>query len=191
MKKVLALILSLTVLFAPGCWSKIEVNELAFIMCMGIDPAPDGEYVVAYQIAVPTGKGGREGKAAEARTVCLAFKAPNLREAAVQVHKTLDRAPFSGQMRLVLFSEQVARKGLAPVFDYLTRFYQLRRNVNLLVVKGKVEELFQTTPSGSEILGLNLSERIEATNKLGLLEKITVGNRQDSTGHSRGQSFAS
>ncbi len=175
MKRLASLLLCLTILITPGCWNKVEINELAFIMAIGIDTAAGNSYLVSFQIAMPAGKGGEEAQG-KTRNITLSFKSPNLREAAMQLNKTLDKAPFTGQTRLVVFSEGLARQGLIPVMDYLTRFYRLRRNVNLLVTKGRAADLFQTGPSGGDVPALNLAQRVEACNKWGLDEKITVGN---------------
>lgn len=176
MKKFLYLILCLTILFTPGCWSKNEINELAFVMAIGIDQAADNDYLVSFQIALPSAKGGGEGNNNKIENINLSFKTANIREACNQINKTLDRAVFIGQTRLVVYSEAVAREGLIPLLDCLGRFYRLRRNVNILVVKGEASDLFQTSPSGNSVLALNLGERIGAINKMGLNEEITVGN---------------
>ncbi|MFR5071621.1 MAG: hypothetical protein ACLTDS_05515 [Bianqueaceae bacterium] len=80
-KRLLAL--SMALLLLTGCWDKIEINELAFVIALGIDMEEDGRYTVTCVIPnlpVYTGKEGgaqdeaKYTKTASASTITGAYK---------------------------------------------------------------------------------------------------------------------
>ena len=64
------ILLGLILLMMPilsGCWSRIEVNDLAFVTAAGIDKMEDGKIRLALQVAIPrmlsaAGQGGFGGE---------------------------------------------------------------------------------------------------------------------------------
>lgn len=94
---VLLLVFSLAVL--PGCWSSKELNELAVVMALGIDTAPQG-YAVSAQVLNSGEARNNKGNPAKAcrfsptkppdrpsPTLCSIYSAP---------HRTLSIYPMSG-----------------------------------------------------------------------------------------------
>ncbi|HWJ03009.1 MAG TPA: Ger(x)C family spore germination protein [Verrucomicrobiae bacterium] len=178
-KQLTAILLIILILFTTACWSKSEIDELAFIMVIAIDRAEDGNYLVSFKIAKPRAqiKGGdKDGGSQGKQFLVFGFKVANISEAAVSLYKALDKAPFFGQTRDVIISEEVAKQGINPILDHLSRFYRLRRNILLFIAKGKALDVIETKISGTPVPGLNFAARIDNSNENNLTEEITVGN---------------
>ncbi|NLG79633.1 MAG: Ger(x)C family spore germination protein, partial [Firmicutes bacterium] len=61
-RPALSLLLFLvTVVCASGCWDRTEVDDLAFIMAIGLDEAPNDQVYVTFHIAVPRAVAGGGG----------------------------------------------------------------------------------------------------------------------------------
>lgn len=52
-KRVLAVIMLLSIIVLPGCWDKRELTDLAIISAIGIDRTNEGNYVLHFQIINP------------------------------------------------------------------------------------------------------------------------------------------
>lgn len=52
-KRVLTVLMLLSVIVLPGCWDKRELTDLAIISAIGIDRTNEGNYVLHLQIINP------------------------------------------------------------------------------------------------------------------------------------------
>lgn len=65
-KRVLAVLMLLSVIVMPGCWDKRELTDLAIISAIGIDRTNEGNYVLHFQIINPGNvAGGLQGAVLE------------------------------------------------------------------------------------------------------------------------------
>ncbi|WP_339060152.1 hypothetical protein [Tepidibacillus marianensis] len=61
-KVIVFLFLSLTILLTTGCWNRRELNEIAIVTAVGIDPGTNkGEIKMAFQIVNPSAISGKQG----------------------------------------------------------------------------------------------------------------------------------
>ncbi len=141
----LALALALT-----GCWSRVEINDLAIVSLMALDRAEDGKVQLWMHVVIPAtaGYGGTTGGQAGGQSspayVTLTGKGRTVMEAARFIQTKLSRRIFWGHTQVILFGEQLARDGLRPVIDFLTRHRELRLTNFVLVVRGSVPELLRS-----------------------------------------------
>ncbi len=176
MKRFLAGILLCVLVLSTGCWSKSEIEQLAFVMTIGIDKGQSKNYLVSFKMPKLVSKTKESGSSQSPKDIIFSFEANGIPEAADMLYRVIDKAPFFGQTRVIVISERVARDGINPLLDYVSRHYRLRRNINLLIGKGKVSELLDTDMSGNEVSAQNISNRIEHLNTFNFNEKITLGN---------------
>lgn len=144
------LILVLAALLLSGCWSRVEVNDLAIVAMMAVDRTPDGEMAIWLQVVIPAmvggvpGEGG--GKAEGPAFVTLHSTGRTILEAAKLLQLELPRRIFWAHTRVILIGENLAREGVQPALDFLTRHRELRLTNYVLAVKGSIEEVMSTQP---------------------------------------------
>ncbi|HZW82499.1 MAG TPA: Ger(x)C family spore germination protein [Candidatus Deferrimicrobium sp.] len=172
MKRHVVALIFLLLILTTGCYGKTEIDQLAMVMSIGFDKGTDGDYLISFKIAKPTSKGVDKSKS----YLLFTFNSKATSEAADQLYKVMDKAPFFGQTRLIIISEELAREGITPIMDYVTRHYHLRRNVKLLISKDKVSNILDVPFSGEDYDALNLTSRIRNLNKDTQNETITIGN---------------
>ncbi len=148
MKKHLVCVLVL-VLFLPGCWSRIEINDIAIISLVAIDRAEDDLFHLYLQIVLPTriprpSTGGGQGGTRSINVI--SSKGRTVMDAARQLQLRTPRRLFWSHANVILLGEDLARSGLSSVEDFLTRFSDLRLNSQMLVVRGDLRRLLKTTP---------------------------------------------
>ncbi|OFW78123.1 MAG: hypothetical protein A2201_05075 [Alicyclobacillus sp. RIFOXYA1_FULL_53_8] len=52
-RRVVVLVLALSLVLTTGCWDRTELNELAIVLASGSDWSEDGQYELSDQIAIP------------------------------------------------------------------------------------------------------------------------------------------
>jgi spore germination protein KC len=132
---VAAILILVLVLPLTGCWSRRELNTLGIVGLVGVDTSEKG-IKTTFGIIKPqkTGKSGgdtnNEAPAkyvqAEGKTVMDTFRDTSLR---------FDRKLFLSQAKAFLFSEEIARNGLAEHLDALLRYPEMRLSMHLVIVK--------------------------------------------------------
>lgn len=148
-RTLILLLLVVLGLSLPGCWSRIEVNDLAVVSMMAIDKADDGGLRIWIQVVVPASAGGAGavpggGSGKGAPFVTLTGSGKTVLEAARHIQTRLSRRIFWAHARVVLIGERLAREGVRPAMDFLLRHRELRLDNYILMVQGSVASLMGT-----------------------------------------------
>lgn len=146
--------LALLGLLLTGCWSRIEVNDLAVVGVVAMDREPDGNLRLSLQIVLPTriprpsggSDGGGSGGGGRAVHVVSA-SARTILDAARKLQLQMPRRLFWAHAAVFLVGERLAATGLQPVEDFLTRYREIRPHAVLLVVRGDPLDLLRVTPA--------------------------------------------
>ncbi|MFZ5647643.1 MAG: Ger(x)C family spore germination protein [Bacillota bacterium] len=152
-KKIcLLLIFFLITLIPSGCWNSRELDTLSFVMALGIDKdEAENKITLTAQILKPAevkaptgggmsgmgGSGSTKGVWVATRTGKTVFDA--LRNFTFEA----DRKLFLSFTRVVVIGEEAARAGVAPLMDILQRDHEFRRNIWVLVAKGKAKDVLE------------------------------------------------
>lgn len=149
-KNLISLLLLLILLsfLSSGCWGKRELEETGFVLAMGLDSAPDDRTVVTLQIAIPAnlapagGGGGGQGPPVLVQTLEGKILDQSLRLAQISADRRLDYS----HNKVLIIGEELAKKGIADEMDLFTRNRQMRRNILIMVAKGKSQDILKVAP---------------------------------------------
>lgn len=146
-KAALLLFLVCSTLLLVGCWSAREIEDLAFVMAMGIDSDPKGVRIT-YQLAVPAPGGEAAGARGGAQSPVWAASvaAPSIAEVMLHLPAVLGKVPFTGHTLVVVIGEDYARDGIGELLDFLARDRELRARVRLAVSFGEAREVLEAEP---------------------------------------------
>ncbi|MDI6870474.1 MAG: Ger(x)C family spore germination protein [Bacillota bacterium] len=184
---VLGTILGLALaLGVAGCWDYREPNRVAFIQALAVDQEPDGRVAVTALVDVPAGMagqgggmGGGTGQGEGRPWLVQQGSGRTLAEALLEMSKFTGRALTSSQCRAVLFSEEVARGGLNRFTGLLTRWFEYRTSMAILVTKGrardclKVESPLERDPVDFLVDLLSSGQQFGTTLNFQLLDLMT------------------
>ncbi|MDZ5722344.1 Ger(x)C family spore germination protein [Bacillus inaquosorum] len=145
-KRVLAVLMLLSVIVLPGCWDKRELTDLAIISAIGIDRTNEGNYVLHLQIINPGNvAGGLQGGGAGDRPPISVYsiEGDNMTEALRKASMKVSRRLYFAHTNLVVISEKLAREeGLDFVLDNLDRDTEFRTTATMVVAhKTKAENI--------------------------------------------------
>lgn len=162
---IIILLLVLIVVVNTGCWSRKELNDLSIVTGLGVDKI-NGEYLVSVQIIRPaaiTGKGG----AGEAQIDKYEIRGKTVFEALRKMSTQIARRLYLSHLRVLAFSDELAKEGIGPVLDFFSRDHELRSDFNIVIVYNKpAKELLdiltplEKIPADKINKSITVSERI-------------------------------
>lgn len=143
------LIAVLAALTLSGCWSRVEVNDLAIVSMMAVDRTEDGKTELWLHVVIPARAGGapgeQGGRAPGRGFITLRSTGQTILEAAKVLQTELPRRIFWAHTRVILIGESLARDGVRPALDFLTRHRELRLTNYVLVARGDLAEIMSTS----------------------------------------------
>jgi spore germination protein KC len=197
--KLTILFCSFTML--TGCWDRIEIEERAILLGISVDVAKpqdakqekqvthlketnkysEGKILLTAQLAVPgriplgpTGGGGGGGGTQKPVWVISAVGA-SIDDAMMTLQQQVAFRLFFGHLRVIVISEDIAKKGIQNLNDYMRRNPEVRRTVWLLVSKGEAKKAMLATPPLERVPTTYLTSTMDQAVKLGKLPPDFAG----------------
>ncbi len=149
--KLSLILLSISLL--TGCWGGREIDEAAYPLVMGVDQGPGKNLIISVAVAnVTTGSAASNGNQplSGIKTRVFTTEAPTVFTGLTAINTILERPISLGHLKMVVFSEAIARKGVAEYMDTLTRWRQFRRTIYIAVSKGDARDIINAVIPPSE-----------------------------------------
>lgn len=155
MKKLIKLGLFLIIIsvFTSGCWGSKEIDEAAYVLALGLDQGPGKNIIVSVAIGnVTTAPSSSTGgqPLAGLRTKVFSTVAPSTFSGLNTINTILERQISLSHLKLVVFSEGLARQDLSNYLDTLVRWRQFRRTVYMAVAKGEARSVLEAIAPPNE-----------------------------------------
>ncbi|QUL52526.1 Ger(x)C family spore germination protein [Paenibacillus tritici] len=134
--------LLLVSLLLSGCWERKELNELAFVLALGLDKAENG-YNVTMQVVIPSSissqnAGGTGGSGVP--VVVYNFTVPTVYESLRKFNLISSRSPYLGHIRVLVIGEELAREGVGETLDVIKRSREPRMDFYVMVARKTTAE---------------------------------------------------
>ncbi|WP_235782000.1 Ger(x)C family spore germination protein [Paenibacillus senegalensis] len=172
---LIALLLS-SLVIAPGCWSRKELNEIAVVMALGIDVA-EGGYSVSAQVLNSSEAGSTHINSIGSLPV-VTYKSfgKTIPDALQRMLSMAPRTLYLSHLRVLVFGEELARKGVGDAMDFISRNHELRTDFFLLVAKNsKATDILEVVTPFEYIPANSLYTSILASNrKWAVTGKVTL-----------------
>lgn len=177
MRKIAIVIALIFTLLLTGCWNAREINELAFVLSIGLDKADDGFKVTA-QIAKPdtyskTPSGGGGTEKSETFWV-LSSTGKTIFEAIRNLASVSPRRIFWSHIKVIIISERLAKSNTLEIFDFFSRNPELRLRTLVAVTPGEAEKLLKVKPMMEKDPSLNIERIIDNRSLTGKIYSIML-----------------
>ncbi len=127
-------------MFLGGCWDYHEINNYAIATGMAIDINEKNQYVVTVEVINPqTG-----GQNAKMEAVVRGIEGESIFEAVRKLIIRFGRKLYWGHGKVIIISEEVAKKGIKPILDWVYRDAEVRADMWLFVAKGRASDIFDS-----------------------------------------------
>jgi spore germination protein KC len=142
LKTIRALLLLVVLITLPGCWNRVELNEIAIISATAVD-WEDGEWVLTYQIIIPKAISGHSGGSNGAAINVFSSRAENFRSAISKASQETSRQLYFSHNQIVIVGQDAARKGLGSLLEAYLRNQDSRETVNVFLSKSNARQLLE------------------------------------------------
>lgn len=126
-----------------GCWSRRELKDVSVVLGLGFDPAPSGVGVTV-QIPMAERIAGAASKTANSSaTYVTTISGSIMRQADHELRSELPAPPNWSHLQIVVVGESLARRGVAPMLDFLLRYPGLRQTALMLVTPQRASDVLR------------------------------------------------
>lgn len=146
MKRLLRAFLCLPIASLPllsGCWDRLDPENMAFIMAVGVDPGPSNDFIYTFAVAMPKSSnaaaGGDTSGGSDKIVDVFSQEASNLTAALMTSQSYVARRLTLIHSKVFVLGESLARKGIMPVMGEVVRNDEFRRTVNVITTKGRAD----------------------------------------------------
>jgi len=194
------LFIIVVLLLLSGCWDRKEIEERATILGLAVDLAEDEEEPTATthpenvdvpssnlglikitaQLAVPgqvplgPSQGG-DGSSSQNAVWVVEGIGHTMEDAVQNIQQQLAHKIFFGQLQVIILSEDVAKKGISHINEYLRRRPEIRRTAWMAINGKNAAETMEVAPRLERIPSIYLSTMFEEATKMGKFPEADLG----------------
>ncbi|MBD3919146.1 Ger(x)C family spore germination protein [Paenibacillus sp. PR3] len=118
-----------------GCWGRLELNDMAITMGLGLDLADDNSYIVSIQVVDAGEASATKGSLGRSPVVIYSSKGKTIAEAMQRMTASSPRTIYNSHLRILIIGEKLARHGVREVLDYVSRDRQFRTDFPVVIAK--------------------------------------------------------
>ncbi len=126
--------------FLSGCYDNREIEDLAYVIAIGIDQAEGNSFNLTFQTAVPQAitEGGGEG------TDITTYKTDNFLSGLKKAGQYLSRNINLSHTKIIVVSEDIAQKGITAFINGLEKGMQIRPDIKIVVAAEGAKEYLKS-----------------------------------------------
>lgn len=155
-RRILLMLLFAAISLISGCWNYREIDEMTIIQGVAIDHE-DEKFIITIESITP--KGGQDmDMVADLTTTEGATIFDAIRNLIMQT----GRRVYWAHAKVIVISEQVAREGVTPVLDYVTRDAEIRENMWLVLSREKdAKTLFEGKDRMHDTISIHMDDMLQ------------------------------
>lgn len=138
-------------LVLTGCWSRIEINDRAFVTTIFIDRTDNGEFEVSLGFPLPNrlaavGGSSIGGGGGGNPYSIVTKKAESIAVAIRLIRSDLSREISWGHCRVIIVGRKMAEYGIQSILEFVAREPNFHTKSYLMVAPGKGKDIASLTP---------------------------------------------
>ena len=161
LKGFFVLSLVLTILYAfSASYSYDNIDNLAYVVAMGIDSTESGKIKVSYQFT-DTSAFSSDGSSGDNSTIINTVEAKSIESATNLLNSYIGKNVNLAHCKVIVFSEKIAKSGLSDYIYSLINDSQIRPTSNIVISRLVINPIILV----SLFKTLNTNEKIEVISK--------------------------
>jgi Ger(x)C family germination protein len=160
MKRLLFIpLVSLLVLILPGCWDREDLEDVGFILVLGLDLDQDNNLLVYSMVPI-------RHKEAKEREIAVKEKAISLRESRREIDDMFEGVGSGRKLEAILLGKRLLKhEDWFPLLDVLFRDPKNAITADVFFVNGPVSQVVYSRFVEIPYLSLHLYELVQTANK--------------------------
>jgi spore germination protein KC len=131
-------------IWLSGCYDAREIDDLAYVMAIGLDKGTSNVLRITLQISLPTkiaGGGGKAGEGGEGKSSTLTtMEAPSIHSGLNMINTYISKQINLSHAKLMVISEELAREGVHEFIHTMIRDREFRPEMFIVVSRSKAED---------------------------------------------------
>ena len=136
----LLLIIVLSIVSVSGCYDSNEIEDLAYVIAIGVDKADKESFNLTFQTAIPKSIAGGEGESTDIKT----FTTDNFLSGLKKTSGYLERKINLSHTQIIVVSEELAKEGILAFLNGLQQNIELRPNVDIIVASEGAQKYIES-----------------------------------------------
>jgi len=137
-------------LLLSGCYDSVEIDDLAYVVAVGVDKGEHKPYKITFQYAVPLNispDGGGEGKP----LTFLSFETESIQTAVSYADSKMAKITDLSHLNLIVFSEDISKDGIMQLKADLYASVKTAPDALMAVCKGDALKCLESVSSPLEL----------------------------------------
>lgn len=155
-KSGIMLVLLLSAILTTSCWSRREIEDLGFVMGLGISKTDAGLYSVVVQVANPSALVADISAPKDVYTI-IKSEGLTVFDAIRNLSMIAKRRLYIAHVTALIIDDSIAREGLEDVVGFIVQDMETRLEINVFISKIPPEDIFDTPNDLRVIPSIGLS----------------------------------
>ena len=161
-KSLLIMLIFLSLFLQTGCYDSRELDDLAYVIAIGIDKGEEKDLKVTFQIAIPVNISGEGSSTGQETSTLLTVEADTVYGAVSEANTQISKEINLSQNKMIVFCMDLAKDGLDGYINPFVTDKEIRPRTSIVISKSSAEEFLKTItpvlePNPARYLDLILS----------------------------------
>lgn len=135
MKSKYTVIFSLLIFLLTGCWDREELNDVAIVTGIAVDPGKDTKYKLTVE-AINSAEFGKQSAKGNTPVINYSLEGNSLPELSNKMNVGLTRKVIYSHTRVLFINEDIAKEGALGFLDFMERSGNFRNDFKIIITKG-------------------------------------------------------
>jgi spore germination protein KC len=173
--KIKIFLVIIMLILTTGCYDSIEVDDMVYVVSMGIDQGSNGNLRISLLFAVPISVGvGPEPGEIEKATTMVTVEALTIYGGVNVINAMVGKQVNFSHAKLIIISKKLAEKGVEKFINTFNKFREFRSDTFIGISRCDAEEFLRET---KPILEVNPAKYFELLFNTYKITGFTVGSR--------------
>lgn len=144
-------VLMLTLTQLSGCYDARGIEDLAYVTALGIDITENNMLSLTFQISIPE-SGSDSGSSQSSKTENTTVECSSINSGISLVNSYISKQINLSHCKVIVFSEEIASKGLDSYIDTLSNNVEIRPDCNVIISRGTAKDFIENAKPSIETL---------------------------------------
>lgn len=138
------IIFIVTIFCFTGCYNPNELDDLAYVIAIGVDKGVSKKLQITFQIAIPINISGEGSSPGNETSTLLTLDADSVYEAVSLANAQISKKMNLSQNKMVVFSEELAKNNLEGHINPFVTNKEIRPRTSVVICKSTAKDFLST-----------------------------------------------